>query len=182
MHRTKAPQRLWDYCIEYVSQLRCRTALGLYALKGRTPDELVTGETPDISEWIECSFYEPVWFHTADLFPGQRRNLGRWMGVSRNVGQTMCYWVLARSGEVTARSTVQHLTADELQSPDVKAQLDDFDSNVKRRLDMGVHDIAVQNPVPERLIDADEFEMDRLFQKATRWTLMRMTNISRHKS
>jgi Reverse transcriptase (RNA-dependent DNA polymerase) len=160
MHKAKVPPRLWDYCLEYVSELRCRTALGLYALKGRTPYELVTGETPDISEWIEFSFYEPVWYHTADLFPGQRRNLGRWMGVSRNVGQAMCYWVLARTGEIVARSTVQHLTADELASPDVKAQLDDFDANVKRRLELGVHDIAIQNPVPERMIDVDEFEIE----------------------
>jgi hypothetical protein len=160
MQKMKVPPRLWDYCIEYVSELLCRTALGLYSLKGRTPYELVTGETPDISEWTDFSFYEPIWFHTADLFPGRRHNLGRWMGVSSNVGHVMCYWVLTKSGEINARSTVQHLSADELASPEVQAQLADFDSEVERRLDRGVHDVAVQNPVPDRLIDADEFEIE----------------------
>ena len=39
MNKTGAHRRLWDFCLEYVSGLRSRTALGLPSLHGRTPHE-----------------------------------------------------------------------------------------------------------------------------------------------
>jgi hypothetical protein len=68
--------------MEYDSDLRSRTALGLYSLKGRTPYKVVPGETPDISEWMEFTFYQPIWYHTPNVYPEPKRILGRWIGVS----------------------------------------------------------------------------------------------------
>lgn len=107
MQRTNAHKRLWDFCVEFVSEVRNRTALGLPALKGRTPYETVTGDTPDISEWLHFSFNQPVWYYEPGDFPQQRRLLGRWIGVAHRIGQAMCYWILPKSGEPIARSTVQ---------------------------------------------------------------------------
>mmetsp|Transcript_660 Transcript_660/g.949 ORF Transcript_660/g.949 Transcript_660/m.949 type:complete len:92 (-) Transcript_660:5797-6072(-) len=49
MSRTRTPKRLWDFCAIYAAELRNRLALPLYELHGRTPYEVLTGNTPDIS-------------------------------------------------------------------------------------------------------------------------------------
>ena len=62
MHRSKCSPRLWDYCLQYSSEIRSRTAYGKKNQKGRTGYEIITGNTPDISEWIQFEWYQPVWF------------------------------------------------------------------------------------------------------------------------
>ena len=62
MARTKAPGRLWDFCATYHSEIRNLTAHPLFNLQGRTPYELVTGQTPDISEYTDYSWYDTVWY------------------------------------------------------------------------------------------------------------------------
>ena len=53
MRRTNTPLPLWDYCIEYNSELRCMTATDIFNLNGRTPFKCVLGFTPEISELVE---------------------------------------------------------------------------------------------------------------------------------
>ena len=43
---TRASKHLWDYAAIYVSEVRSRTAYQLYELHGRTPYEIVAGDTP----------------------------------------------------------------------------------------------------------------------------------------
>jgi hypothetical protein len=76
---------------------------------GRTGFEIITGDTPDISEWVDFSFYDWVWYWHAPNSEDNPR-LGRWLGVSHRVGSALCYWILASSGRVLARTTVQHTT------------------------------------------------------------------------
>ncbi|MGH3054467.1 MAG: hypothetical protein ACRDL7_05760, partial [Gaiellaceae bacterium] len=98
MTRTRMPKSLWDFCMSYVCDTRCLTAHGIYSLHDRTPYELVTGDTPDISEFVEFDWYQPIWYYESTDFPNDRRLMGRWLGVSHRIGQAMCYWVLPRSG------------------------------------------------------------------------------------
>ena len=59
--------------------------------------EYITGETPDISAYLDFGFYDWVVFSTnAGLGESQ---LGRWLGVSHKVGQMMSYWILSISGK-----------------------------------------------------------------------------------
>ena len=60
LRRTKASKWLWDYAAIYVSEVRSRTAHQMYELHGRTPYEIVAGDTPDITEWLEYDFYQPA--------------------------------------------------------------------------------------------------------------------------
>jgi CMP-N-acetylneuraminic acid synthetase len=53
MTNTRAPKCLWDYGAVYVCEKRCLTAHPHFALHGRTPYEMVTGRTPDISEYVD---------------------------------------------------------------------------------------------------------------------------------
>jgi hypothetical protein len=56
---------------------------------GRTPLEQVTGETPDISEYLGFSFYDWVWYRDN---AGVGDNMfGRWLGVSHHIGNLMSY-------------------------------------------------------------------------------------------
>ena len=75
---------------------------------GRTPIEIVTGETPDISEYADFRFY--VWvLYRSNAGLGEE-SLGQWLGVSHKVGQLMSYWILTISGHIISATTVQRLT------------------------------------------------------------------------
>ena len=43
MMRSKAPQRLWDYCLELESYIRSHTAHGIVELKGEVPETMAMG-------------------------------------------------------------------------------------------------------------------------------------------
>ncbi|EEC42677.1 predicted protein [Phaeodactylum tricornutum CCAP 1055/1] len=50
---SRAPQRLWCFCCEWVSAIRRLTAHDIPALNGRVATELLEGDTPDISEYAQ---------------------------------------------------------------------------------------------------------------------------------
>ena len=70
--------------------------------------ELLTGETPDISEYLYFVWYDRVWYkEDAGL---RETKLGRFLGPSHKVGSLMSYWVLPKSGIIISRTTVQRVT------------------------------------------------------------------------
>ncbi len=81
-------------------------------LADRTPYENLTGETPDISEYIEFEFHGWVKYWDPNTKqPGEQ--LGKWLGMARNQGPAMVYWILKDNGFVISRSTVRPLNHDE---------------------------------------------------------------------
>ena len=82
-------------------------------MHGRTPYEMTTGQTPDISEYTEFGFYEMIWYYDEmAVFPKDRRKLGRWLGVAHRIGQALCYYLLNPNAQIIVRSTVQKITQD----------------------------------------------------------------------
>ena len=81
MRRRHAPRRLWDFAAVYATELFSITAHPLPALRGRTPMEHVSGNTPDISEYFLFDFYEPLWSLDVSQLPEEKRVMGRWLGV-----------------------------------------------------------------------------------------------------
>jgi hypothetical protein len=116
---------------------------------------MVTGRTPDISEYVEFAWYELLWYYDHDDFPEDRRRLGRWLGVAHRVGQACCYYILPHSGEPIVRSTVQKVTEDERKSADFQEKLKAFDLAIERKL--GQADIPIMPN--EFLTDEDEPDM-----------------------
>jgi hypothetical protein len=115
---------LWDYCAAYHSEIRNLTAHPHYNLQGRTPYELVTGNTPDISEYTDFAWYDNVWYFDQEAaFPENRRKLAKWLGVAHRVGQALCYYLLPPSGKPIVRSTVQPVSHDELKDPIVQKHI-----------------------------------------------------------
>ena len=75
---------------------------------GHIPITQVTGETADISEYLDFGFYDEVWFKdNAGLSPSEP---GRWLGVSHRVGRLMFYNILTQRATGISRSTVQRVT------------------------------------------------------------------------
>ena len=105
MHRKRVPGRLWDYGLKWVLEVCVRTSCDAADSKGRTPLERITGDTIDISEYLDFGFYNWCWYHeNAGL---GLTKLGRWLGMVHKVGCLMSYWVLTVNCTVITRTTVQ---------------------------------------------------------------------------
>ena len=96
------------------------------------PIEEVTGETADISEYLDFGFYDRVWYH-ANAGLGERLH-GRWLGVAHRIFSLMSYWILTQTGSVIARTAVQQVTSLEYQVDENKDIFREFDLEIKKRL------------------------------------------------
>jgi hypothetical protein len=115
------PMRLWDYVLTYVVETMNVTVSQSRYAKGRTPLEIVTGITPDITEYLDFHIYQWVYFKTnAGLGP---KEIGRWLGVSHRTGPLMTYWILPKSGIPISCDTVQRVTNSEKETDEVKREM-----------------------------------------------------------
>jgi hypothetical protein len=103
----------------------------------QTGYELVTGRTPDISEYCDFDFYDLVWYwpNTSTEQNDINRSLARWVGVAHRVGSSMCYWLIPISGILIANTSVQHVIQDDYNNPNIKRQIDSFNAGLTERLD-----------------------------------------------
>ena len=62
MFRTYCPRALWSYGISYVAKIMQIMASFVSDLQGRKTLEALTGETPDIYQYLDFGFYDWVWF------------------------------------------------------------------------------------------------------------------------
>ena len=58
MSRRKVPKRLRVYGLRWVADIMQRSSNSVSRLRGRTPIEEVTGETPDITEYLDFGCYD----------------------------------------------------------------------------------------------------------------------------
>jgi hypothetical protein len=99
--------------------------LSKYA-EGRTPLEIITGETPEISEYVDSEFCDWVLFRSnAGLGEVE---LAKWLGVSCRVGQLMSHFILSISGIPVAATTVQLMTHKKRATKEMKAWIIDYDN------------------------------------------------------
>ena len=135
MRKMKVPKRLWDYGLIYESELLSRTSRGT---TGRTGFEEVTGDTPNIAEWLDFSFYDLVWYLDRDGKPDLTDDdwkLARWIGISHRVGSRMCYWLITQSGKLISKTSVRHVTRTDYQEAEVKRRIDEFNTKFEERMD-----------------------------------------------
>ena len=134
MLKKKVPERLWDYGIVWISETGNLSVLSSCYASERTPLEYITGETPDISEYLDFTFYDWVTY-CANAGLGEL-SIGRWLGVSRKVGHAMSYWILPVSGVVNSCTTVQRLTRSYKAIYEWKARMSDYDTTIAESLDV----------------------------------------------
>ena len=92
MHKNKVPELLWDYGLVWISRTGNLSVSSSRYVSGRTSLEYITGETPNISEYLDFIFYDLFTYH-ANARLGELL-LGRWLYMYHKVGQAMSYWIL----------------------------------------------------------------------------------------
>ena len=102
------PEKLWPFALKHVTFIR--QILPSPRLGDRTPHEVLRHDTPDISQLLDFDLYQFVKYRALDAsFPEPTMQLGRWLGIAHDIGQSMCYWILKSNGQIVARSTVRPL-------------------------------------------------------------------------
>jgi hypothetical protein len=120
--KRRVPKRVWDFAITWESEILSRMCRHNNDYTGF---ERITGDTIDISEWLDFEFYDICKYWDV---PNTEDNpkIGRWLGVSHRVGSAMCYWILTNTGQVVARTTVQHITKTEIMREGIMNQIRAF--------------------------------------------------------
>ena len=137
MLKKKVPKRLWDYGIKWVCEVMQRMASTSGDLSGQTALEQLTGKRPEISEYLDFTFYDWCWYNdNAGL--GEMK-LGRRLGVSHRIGSLMSYWVLTQKGNVISRTTISQVTNLEMKIESTKSCLQEFDIALTDRLNDEAH-------------------------------------------
>jgi hypothetical protein len=125
MIKRKVPKRLWDFALVWIVQIYSRSA----NKDGRSGFEIITGDTPDIREWVDFTFYDWVWYwHSPNSDDNPR--IGQWLGVSHRVGSALCYWILLSTGRVLARTTVQHVMTKYIAMDEVQEKFQEFNNEL----------------------------------------------------
>ena len=166
MVKKNVPRKFWDYGMRWVCEIMQRTHLRGARVDGGVPLQAVTGETVEISEYLDFGFYDRIWYRdNAGLGPQQ---LGRWLGVAKHQGAQMCFYVLTPKGTVVSRSTVWPVTNLELETEVVKSQVAEYDASMKRVLGDGAElPLDGQKPDPEQwadLLESDEDFREEFFK------------------
>jgi len=122
MGKKGIPKHLWDCGLTWASEINNQTAHGPSAC---TPLETITGDTPDISEWLDFDFYNWCWFWhgPSDELTKHRAELGHILGVAHRVGSDLCYWILVGNGKVIAHTVVQWVIKDDMDQPTTKQRI-----------------------------------------------------------
>ena len=81
----------------------------------------MTGETPDISEYLYFVFLDWCWYNNNSGL-GETK-LGKWMGVYHRVVSLMYYWMLTANGVVVSRMNVSKVT-------NIRSQTDENKSSI----------------------------------------------------
>jgi hypothetical protein len=78
----------------------------------------MTGNTTNISHIAEFGWYDWVMFRDNEpSFPNDKRILGRYLGPAIDTGSALTAKILKSNGVFVCRSTLRHLTDEELHSP-----------------------------------------------------------------
>jgi hypothetical protein len=85
--------------------LPCPQNLPIATLKWLPPLKLLTGQTQDTSTLMVCAIYEPVYYNPHyNGFPSNpNEELGHWVGVATNVGDTLTFKLLTSNQMVIFR-------------------------------------------------------------------------------
>ena len=140
MMKKKVPEQLWDYGLVWIAETGNLSVSSSRYANGRTSIEYITGKTPDISEYLDFTFYDWITYR-ANAGLGELA-LGRWLGVSHKVGQAMSFWILPVSGIPISCVTVQRLTRAEKTTNEWKERMKDFDEKIAKRLDIKGSDLS----------------------------------------
>ena len=143
INKYNIPMRLWCFVLQYVVDIMNLTVNYSRYSNGRVPLEIITGITPDITEYLDFTIYGWVYYRT-DGGLGINE-IGRWLGVSHRVGPAITYWVLPKSGIPISTDTVQAVTEVEKLTDEVKEQMSAWRTGVAKRFEAKSSEITWNN-------------------------------------
>ena len=127
MERNQVRLHLWCFNYEYAADILSLVASGMFQLQNRMPYKTVMHYTSDISEYFNFHFNQ--WCYHWDKVEKEKK-LGRWLGVAHQVGQSMCYWVLVKSGNYIAGSTFIPIPEEDQALTSLKERMERFTQSV----------------------------------------------------
>ena len=128
-------KRLWDHFIQLQALIRSYTAHKNYEVDGKVPETCMTGQTDDISNIWEYSWYEWVIFCDKPItHPDLTVILRRYLWPPIHDGNAMTYKILKANGEYVCRTTVSFLSPTELACLEHKQLRNYFDASVAEAL------------------------------------------------
>ena len=159
MNKKAIPKRLWDFGPVWVCETGNMTVSSSRYANGRTALEIITGETPDISEYLDFGFYDWVTYR-ANAGLGEL-SIGRWLGVSHKVGQLMSYWILTPAGRIISCTTVQRLTRMEQMTDEWTKRMKQYDDTINERIELVKETSLDINKIPHwNRLAMDEYDED----------------------
>ena len=152
LHRTNSPMTLWDFCAERRARIHNVIPRDLFQLNGNNPTTATFGVEADISNICQFDWYEWCYFREegTNLFPFQKKHLGRVLGPIKNEGNEMAQAVLTISGRVVPRRSIRPLTIAEINSESEKNKRRTFDDAILKKFGN-----SMTVPDKDNLIDLD---------------------------
>jgi len=159
MDAINVPTFLWDHALEYAVQLSNKSYHPTYRLEGRTPYEMVMGLTPDISPFMDFTFYQLIFYivNNPGRFPSPKKKIGRWLGPSKQISSDLVYKVLTQGGLIVMTSAVFPILQEDLDTPGINQRIAEYDQRINeiitpgsiKRLaqDFGLEDAQYQDPL-----------------------------------
>ena len=161
MIKTGSPKTLWDHCLELEALVRSNSSNDIYMTNGQVPETIIKGTTADISHIAEFGWYDWVMFRdNTPTFPDDRLVLGRYLGPATDMGSALTAKILKENGQFVCRSTLRHLTQQELQCPVHTATRLQFDASIRTHL--GNPATAADFPAEDLTPDPDHFDESEL--------------------
>ena len=147
--------RLWSYLLIYKTDVCNRI---WKAKNNRTGWGSVTGNQPDISEYLNFNFYGWVWHWD---WGAKKAKIGRSLGVNRHVGEALSSYILRANGKIVTCTTVQRVTEEDVLVPATQKLMAKFDAEVVDRLDSKSAKIKIDDEISAaRILDAEDPEDD----------------------
>jgi hypothetical protein len=135
MIKTRSPKSLWDHCLELEAHVCSCKSNDIYMTTGQVPETIMTDNTADISHIAEFGWYNWVMFHNIKLsYPDDKLILGHYLGPAIDTGLAMMAKILKLNGVIVCRSTLRHLTDEELSSSVHQEMRCKFDESIEQHL------------------------------------------------
>jgi hypothetical protein len=163
MIKTRSPKCLWDHCLELEAYICSCTCNEIYMTAGQVPETIMTGNTADISHIAEFGWYKWVMFHdNKPSYHDDKLILGGYLGPAIDTGLALMAKILKSNGVFVYRSTLQHLTDEELDSSVHKDMRCKFDESIEHHFGLAAlpQDFPAEDLTPDSTYFDDTDAMD----------------------
>jgi hypothetical protein len=169
MIKTGSPKCLWDHCLELEAYVRSCTSNDIYITAGQVPETIMTGNTADIIHITEFGWYNWVMFRDNEpSYPDDKLILGHYLGPAIDTGSALMAKILKLNGVFVCRSTMGHLTDEEINSSVHKDMRCKFDESIEHHLGLAAlpQDFPAEDLTPDPTYFDDTNAMDAEYGEA----------------